>query len=235
MAAAAQLTASICSIPANASLTSGSRLVAWPVVGFGCRIAGPATDGVIEAHGGLELLEGIAIDARITERRCEQPSGLRRQIKTSGVSPKRFAGLFPGLADDCRAPGSPISRESCCVLVTVVAGIASPPLSGCVDAIFQPQPHGVIADDPLAALMPRPSSRSKGVARQSRRCDDRTWRACTAAGQDQAERPHVFAWCAVIKPLFPERPLLPVGSVPDPSPLASTLVWLMAALEASAS
>jgi len=31
----------------------------------------------------------------------------------------------------------------------VYSGIASPSLLGSTDAIFQPQPHGVIADNPL--------------------------------------------------------------------------------------
>jgi hypothetical protein len=34
----------------------------------------------------------------------------------------------------------------------VAADIASPSLCGSVDAIFQPQPHGVIADNPLIGL-----------------------------------------------------------------------------------
>src|SRR5262245_59038895 len=51
------------------------------------------------------------------------------------------------------AVGRPIRRESCCVVIRVVAGIASPSLFGIVDAIFQPQPHGVIADNPLPPML----------------------------------------------------------------------------------
>ena len=33
---------------------------------------------------------------------------------------------------------------------TLVCGMASPSLLGIVDTIFQPQPHGVVANNPLA-------------------------------------------------------------------------------------
>jgi len=47
------------------------------------------------------------------------------------------------------------------VVIAVTDGMASLPLSGSVDANFQPQPHGDVADDPLRNYMPRPLGESK--------------------------------------------------------------------------
>ena len=51
-----------------------------------------------------------------------------------------------------------MSLESWDVVMRVVDGIASLPWFGSVDAIFQPQPHGAIAVNPLN---PRMSPRHK--------------------------------------------------------------------------
>src|SRR6516225_7868870 len=45
---------------------------------------------------------------------------------------------------------------------TLVCGMASPSLLGIVDTIFQPQPHGVIAANPLTCMMSSSQRPGKG-------------------------------------------------------------------------
>jgi hypothetical protein len=45
--------------------------------------------------------------------------------------------------------GRPTRRENCGTVMRVLMAIASPSLVGSADAIFQPQPRGVIADNPV--------------------------------------------------------------------------------------
>src|SRR5262245_5830046 len=84
-----------------ASLTSGPPAVARPIVGFGCRFATPAVHGVVETHGRFELLEIVAIHARITERSCEQTRCFRRKVKAGRV----------GTAHDCRQSRQGLGAE----------------------------------------------------------------------------------------------------------------------------
>src|SRR5262249_47864343 len=64
---------------------SGSGLVGWPIVRFCGRFAAPAVHRVVEAHRGLELLEVVAIHARVSERCSKQTGRLWGKLQSGRV------------------------------------------------------------------------------------------------------------------------------------------------------
>ncbi len=56
-----------------------------PVMRLADRIARPAIEGVIEAHGGVELCEVVAIHPRKPERSSQQAGGLGCQVECCGI------------------------------------------------------------------------------------------------------------------------------------------------------
>src|SRR5215510_2902284 len=80
---------------------SGSWLVRRPIVRFRGRFPAPAVHGVVETHRGLELLEVVAIHARVAKR-CSQETGrLRGELQPGGV----------GAAHDQRQPRQRLGFE----------------------------------------------------------------------------------------------------------------------------
>src|SRR5262245_1340727 len=64
---------------------SGSGLIRRPIVRFLCRITTPTVHGVVETHSGRELLEVLAIHARVSKRRSKQTSRLWGELQPGGV------------------------------------------------------------------------------------------------------------------------------------------------------
>src|SRR5262245_36916787 len=99
---------------------SGSGLVCWPIVGFLSRVTTPAVHGVVEAHSGLELLEVVAIHARVSKRCGQQTGRLRGELQPSrigaahdGRQPPQRLGFKPEFLEHGieRAGGAAVAPE----------------------------------------------------------------------------------------------------------------------------
>src|SRR5262249_13921689 len=69
----------------GASSTPGSGLVGRPVVRLASRLAAPAVERIVKAHGRFQLLEIVAVHARVAKGRGKEASGLRREVKARRV------------------------------------------------------------------------------------------------------------------------------------------------------